>query len=128
MSFALWPKEICCMKHDIHLIHDILNQVENSAHSVDAAEIHFSRTDNAATLSDHVRLLIAHNLVHGHPGSEIRQSQVIHGLTDQGRMVLHALGNESVRNKILELSKEMGEKLTFEMLLEFAKSALMETV
>ena len=115
------------MKHDIHLIHDILSQVEKSAHSVDAADIHSSRADNATTISDHVRLLIAHNLILAHPGSEIRQSHVIHGLTDQGRKFLHALGNESVRRKIQHAS-QLGNDLTFEMIMEIAKSALMEAL
>lgn len=113
------------MKHDIHLIHDILKQVAKLDHPVDAEDIRSSSEDNAATISGHVRLLIEHDLVHGHLCSGIRQSHVIHGLTDQGRKLLRALDNESVKRKIQHAS-QLGNDSNFELIMEIAETALKE--
>ncbi len=114
------------MKHDLNLIHDILKHVEKSTSSAVASDIVSTSTDNEFIIDDHIRLLIDKELVHGQAKTE--KKHVIHGLTAEGHALLHALGNDSVRRKIRTVATSMGEKMTFEVVLEIVKTFLMEAL
>ncbi len=107
------------MKHDISLIHSILEQVENGKNPW---LVSGDQTHSLQAIEPHVRLLIEHRLIHCARDAE----KTIHTLTHEGARFLRAIRDENTREKILRRMEDYGEKATLEVLIEIVKDALME--
>jgi len=73
-----------------------------------------------------LHLLMRKGLVAGKPAAAPDGPHIIHGLTEEGRTFLRAIRSDKVRGKIRSVSETVGDKMSFEIMMEIAKAFLMD--
>ncbi|KMQ50329.1 hypothetical protein CHISP_2798 [Chitinispirillum alkaliphilum] len=112
------------MKHDLDLIHAILEHAQNQTRPSSTQNIGVLREKDSRTADDHISLLLEKKLINASKEIDCTGTRVIHGITEEGSEFLRAIKSDSVRKKVKDAEKEMGEKMTFEVVYGIAKDFL----
>lgn len=114
------------MKHDPHVIRELLAHAARTTHPSTASEVQALEKHDAADTNRHLHLLMRKGLIEGKPAPAPDGPHIIHGLTGEGRRFLRAISSEKVKEKIRSVSETVGDKMSFEIMMEIAKAFLMD--
>ena len=114
------------MKRDMNLIRHLLAFVEEQPAGAVIQQVSVPDGTDAATVGEHIDLLIEQGLIEGQVIDVNAPAFVIQRLTWEGHDFLQAIQNEKVWKKILGKAKELGGSMTLELAKELGKKYLME--
>ncbi len=108
------------MKHQIDLIEKILTHAENQTYLSKAEDVESLRGSDKRVVDEHINALIQNELLHGQTdGTENRY--VIHGICQKGSRFLKSIRSESLRGKIKNVERELGGRMSIEVMYDIIK-------
>lgn len=112
------------MIRDFELIRKILLEVQSSPASAQPFSVEFPSEYDQAVVNEHVELLIEAGLIKGKLIKALSgvAGMALHGLTWEGHDFIQAAEKDAIWKRSLEIVKEKGGAITFDLLKELLKS------
>jgi hypothetical protein len=114
------------MKRNMNLIRHILTYIEDQPAGEPIQTMMVPEDIDSPTLGEHIELLIDQGLIEGDVLDVSTPIFMIHRLTWDGHDFIQAIKNDSVWNKIMNKTKELGGSMTLEIAKELGKKYLLE--
>lgn len=108
------------MKYDFDLIHGLLERAADLSAGGPAGDVLHSRGTQSPDVHEHVELLLKHKLLEGEAALKRDGRHVVNGLTHEGRALLTAIRNPSVKEKLHVTAEKLGEDMTMHVVMDIA--------